>query len=58
MSKDRKKWYVTFVDDCSRYTKVYLLKFKDEAEEMFLKYKAEVELSLIHILTLPTNREV
>jgi len=43
MSKGGKKWYITFVDDYSRYTKVYLPKSKDEAEEMFLKYKAEVE---------------
>jgi len=42
MSKAGKKWYIIFVDDYFRYTKVYLLKSKDEAEEMFLKYKVEV----------------
>ena len=31
ISKGGKKWYITFVDDYSRYTKVYLLKSKDEA---------------------------
>ena len=46
MSKGGKKWYITFVDDCSRYTKVYLLKYKDEPDEMFLKYKVEVENQL------------
>ena len=46
MSKGVKKWYITFVDDYSRYTKVYLLKSKDKVEEMFLKYKAEVENQL------------
>ena len=46
VSKGGKKWYITFVDDYSRYTKVYLLKSKDEAKEMFLKYKAEVENQL------------
>jgi len=46
MSKGGKKWYITFVDDCFMYTKVYLLKSKDEADEMFLKYKAEVENQL------------
>jgi len=46
MSKVGKKWYITFVDDFSSYTKVYLLKSKDEVEEMFLKYKAEVENQL------------
>jgi len=42
ISKGGKKWYITFVDDFSRYTKVYLLKSKNEAKEMFLKYKAKV----------------
>ena len=46
MSKDKEKWYSIFVDDYSRYTKVYLLKSKDEAEEIFLKYKAKVENQL------------
>jgi len=36
MSKDGKKWYITFVDYCSRYTKFYLLKSKDEAERNVL----------------------
>ena len=31
------------MDDCSRYTKIYLLRSKNGAEEIFLKYKAEVE---------------
>ena len=43
MSKGGKKWYVTFEDDRFRYTEVYLLKSKDEPDEMFLKYKVEVE---------------
>ena len=46
MSKDRKKWYITFVNDYSRYTKVHLLESKDEVEKMFLKYKAEVKNQL------------
>jgi len=46
VSKHGKKWYIAFVDNCSRYTKVYLPKSKDEAEEMFLKYKAKVENQL------------
>ena len=43
MSKEGQKWHITFVDNYSKYTKVYLLKSKDEAEEMFVKYKVEVE---------------
>ncbi|KAL0352264.1 UNVERIFIED_CONTAM: Retrovirus-related Pol polyprotein from transposon TNT 1-94 [Sesamum calycinum] len=45
-SKGGKKYYISFVDDFSRYTKINLLKSKDEASEMFLKYKAEVENQL------------
>ncbi|CAN1221891.1 Retrovirus-related Pol polyprotein from transposon TNT 1-94 [Linum grandiflorum] len=41
-----KKYYITFIDDFSRYTKIYLLKSKDEAEDKFLIYKAEVENQL------------
>ena len=36
VSKGGKRYYISFVDDCSRYTKIYLLKNKDEAEQMFL----------------------
>ena len=38
-----KKYYITFIDDFSRYTKVYLLRNKDEALDKFALYKAEVE---------------
>ncbi|GKC81609.1 zinc finger, CCHC-type containing protein [Tanacetum coccineum] len=36
-------YFITFIDDCSRYTYVYLLKSKDQAFETFKIYKAEVE---------------
>ena len=45
-SKGGKKYCITFVDGYSRYTKVYLLRSKSEADEMFLKYKVEVENQL------------
>ena len=45
-SRGGKRYYITFVDDHSRYTKVYLLRTKDEAEQKFLIYKAEVENQL------------
>ena len=35
---------MTFIDDYSRYTRVYLLSSKDEAENMFIKFKTEVEI--------------
>ncbi|CAH9139832.1 unnamed protein product [Cuscuta epithymum] len=45
-SRGGKRYYMTFIDDFSRYAKVYLLRSKDEAGEMFMKYKAEVENQL------------
>ena len=41
-----KKYFITFIDDCTRYCQVYLLSGKDEAFEMFKEYKAEVENQL------------
>jgi len=41
-----KNYFVTFIDDYSRYTKVYLIKHKDEAFDMFLSYKTKVENQL------------
>nr|KYP50829.1 Retrovirus-related Pol polyprotein from transposon TNT 1-94 [Cajanus cajan] len=46
MSRGGKNYFVTFIDDFSRYTKVYLIKHKDEAFDMFLSYKTEVENQL------------
>ena len=46
MSRCGKNYFVTFIDDYSRYTKVYLIKRKDEAFDVFLTYKAEVENQL------------
>jgi len=43
MSKGGKNYFVTFIDDFSRYTKMYLIKHKGEAFDMFLTYKTEVE---------------
>ena len=34
---------MTFIDDYSRYTRVYLLSSKDEAENVFIKFKIQVE---------------
>ena len=39
-------FFITFIDDYSRYTYVYLLKHKDEAFAVFKNYKAEVENQL------------
>ncbi|KAL0546105.1 hypothetical protein IC582_016010 [Cucumis melo] len=45
-SRDGKNYYVSFVDDYSRFTKIYLIKTKDEAGSMFLKFNAESENQL------------
>jgi hypothetical protein len=36
-------FFITFIDDFSRYTYVYLMRNKDESFDMFKKYKTEVE---------------
>ena len=41
-----KKYFVTFIDDCTRYWYGYLLRSKDEALEKFMHYKNEVENQL------------
>ena len=41
-----KKYFLTLIDDCTRYCYVYLLRSKDEASEMFQYFKNEVENQL------------
>lgn len=41
-----KKYFATFIDDCTRYCYVYLLRSKDEALDAFKHYKTEVENQL------------
>ncbi|KAJ0462893.1 putative RNA-directed DNA polymerase [Helianthus annuus] len=40
------KYFITFINDCTKYCYVYLLKSKDEAIEKFILYKNEVENQL------------
>jgi len=44
-SKGGKRYYINFVDDYCRYTKVYLLMSKNEVEEIFLKNKVEAKIN-------------
>ena len=46
MTRGGKKFYVTFIDDYSRFTRVYLFRNKDKAFNMFLSYKAEEDYQL------------
>ncbi|GKA96465.1 pol polyprotein [Tanacetum coccineum] len=40
------KYFITFIDDCTKYCYVYLLKSKDEAIDKYVLYKNEVENQL------------
>ena len=40
------KYFVTFIDDCSKYCYIYLIKSKDEVFDKFKVYKSEVENQL------------
>ena len=46
LTKGGKKYFMTLIDDCTRFCYVYLLKTKDEAFNYFKIYKAEVENQL------------
>ena len=37
---------MSFVDDFSRFTKIYLMKTKDEVSSIFLKFNVETEKSV------------
>jgi transposase InsO family protein len=43
LAKGGQRYFMTMIDDPSRYWYVYLLKTKDEALNCFKTYKAEVE---------------
>ena len=59
LTRGGKRYFITFIDDFSRYTYVYLMRTKDEAFDMFKLYKTEVENQLerkIHyIKNTPTH---
>jgi len=46
LTRGGNRYFITFIDDCSRFTHVYLLKHKDDAFNAFKTYKAEVENQL------------
>lgn len=46
LTKDVKKYFMTLIDDSTRYCRVYLLKSEDEASNFFKIYKAKVENQL------------
>ena len=40
-----KKYFITFIDDCTRYCYVYLLRSKDEAIEAFIQYRMRLRIN-------------
>ena len=46
LTKGDKRCFMTFINDCTRFCYVYLLKTKDEALHYFKVYKTEVENQL------------
>ena len=46
LTKGGKRYFMTFIDDCTRFCYVYLLKSKDKTLHYFKIYKAEVENQL------------
>ena len=42
----KKKYFVTFIGDCTKYCQIYLLRSKDETLDKFKEYKLEVENQL------------
>ena len=57
LTRGGNRYFITFIDDCSRFTYVFLLKHKDEAFHAFKVYKAEVENQLgRNIKTLRSDR--
>jgi len=46
LTKGGRQYFITFIDDCTRFCHVHLLKTKDESLYYFKTYKAEVESQL------------
>jgi transposase InsO family protein len=46
LTKGGKRYFMTLIDDCTRFCYIYLLKSEDEALHYFQVYKVEVENQL------------
>jgi hypothetical protein len=42
-TRGEKKYYITFIDDCTRYCYIYFFKSNDKALKIFKHYKNEDE---------------
>ena len=57
MPKKGYSYFISFVDDLSKYSYVYLMKHKSESFEKFKEFKSEVEKQTSKSsLTLRSNR--
>lgn len=57
LTRGGERYFITFIDDASKYTYVFFIRTKDKVFEKFKSYKAEVENSLnLKIKTLRFNR--
>ena len=45
-TRDGRKYFINFIDDCTRCRDVYLLRTKEKAFDVLKHYKAEVENQL------------
>ena len=45
INKGGKRFYIIFIDDYSKYTRVYLLRNKDETKNAFIKYKIKWKIN-------------
>ena len=46
------EYFITFIDDYSRYGYIYLMRHKSEAFEKFKEFKAKVENHRVEVLSL------
>ncbi|GJS30365.1 pol polyprotein [Tanacetum coccineum] len=46
-TKGGNKYFITFVDDCTKYCYIYLLKSKDEAIDKFVLYNTELRINSV-----------
>ena len=46
LTKEEKRYFMTLIDDATKYCYVFILKTKDEVFKCFKTYKAEVENQL------------
>ena len=54
-SKGGKNYYVTFIDNKTRLTHLYLLKMKDETAKTYKKYEAWVEVQMGKRIKVPNS---